>query len=276
MHTNDTDSYRCHYLSNAVEAFVGVNSIKLKQHANFAWQSLNHLFWPAICINCGKSICDADNDLCEDCWDELRNCTGADYCPRCGRDVSRYALLEGGCPDCLGKEMYFDKIARSGVYGQALRKMIVAFKLGSRTELDRILGFLAGSALQGAGFYDDIEIFVPVPLHWSRRLVRGYNQSQLIAKKLKHPSAQINTDLVRMRRTKTQTVMATPASRVRNVAGAFTVRYGHEFSGKRICLVDDIKTTGATLNECAKALKRAGAAKVFALVLAVAGQNVTA
>jgi ComF family protein len=152
--------------------------------------------------------------------------------------------------------------------------MILAFKKG-RTELDSVLGFLGNAALGGSGFYNEIEFVVPVPLHWSRRLVRGYNQSLVLAKKLEYPTARINTDLVRIRRTKSQPMMASPAARARNVAGAFAVRRGHEFAGRKICLVDDIKTTGATLNECAKTLKEAGALKVFALVLAVAGQNIS-
>jgi len=184
-------------------------------------------------------------------------------------------MVEGMCPDCQGKEIHFDQIARAGFYkvGEALQKMIVAFKKG-RTELDSTLGFLANSALEGSSFYNDIDFLVPVPLHWSRRLSRGYNQSLVLTKKLKHPAAKINTDLVRIRRTKSQPMMASPAARARNVAGAFAVRYGHQFAGKKVCLVDDIKTTGATLNECAKTLKEAGTAKVFALVLAVAGQNI--
>ena len=252
-----------------------MDTIEPKQIGTFALQSLNQLFWPAVCINCGQSICETDNNLCKTCWDELLACMGADYCPRCGRDVSRYALLEGTCPDCQGKEFHFDQIARAGVYAQSLQKMILAFKLSGRTELDSVLGFLANSALQGSGFTDNIEFFVPVPMHWSRRLARGYNQSQVLAKKLDQPRAKINTDLVRVRRTKTQTIMVSPASRARNVAGAFAVRKGHNFRGKSLCLIDDIKTTGATLNECAKTLKEAGAAKVFALVLAVAGQSIS-
>jgi len=211
--------------------------------------------------------------LCKDCWGQLQACTGSDYCRRCGRDVSRFGLVAGVCPDCQGKEIHFDRIARSGVYTDALREMILAFKKG-RTELDEVLGFLADSALQAGSFVKAIEFFVPVPLHWSWRLVRGYNQSYVLAKKLKHPTAKISTDLVRIRRTKSQTTMSTPASRAANVAGAFAVRRGHQFAGRTICLVDDIKTTGATLNECAKTLKEAGASKVFALVLAVAGQSV--
>jgi ComF family protein len=149
--------------------------------------------------------------------------------------------------------------------------MILAFK-NDRTELDSVMTWLADSALQISAFFADIDLFVPVPLHWRKRLIRGYNQSQLLARGLKHPSAKISTDLVRIRYTKPQSEMPSAAARQKNVAGAFAVRYRHPFAGRKICLVDDIKTTNATLNECAKTLKQAGASKVYALVLAVAGQ----
>lgn len=247
--------------------------IKLKQTGVFVLQGMNHLLWPAVCINCRESICDADNNLCKDCWGRLLQCCAADYCPRCGRDASKYGLLDGRCPDCLSKKIHFDRIARAGVYDNVLQQMILSFKLTGRTELDSVLGFLANSALTGSSFYDDIELFVPVPLHWTRRITRGYNQSRILANKLRHRSAKISTDLVRVRRTRSQAAMASFARRAANVAGAFTVRCRHNFIGRSICLVDDIKTTGATLNECAKILKEAGAEKVFALVLGVAGQN---
>jgi ComF family protein len=250
-----------------------VNGVKLKQGAAFVLHGLNHLLWPAVCVNCKQSICETDNALCKKCWDELLFCTAGDYCPRCGRDASRYAIVNGMCPNCHDKQIHFDGIARSGVYGDALQKMIISFKRG-RTELDLTLGFLANSALQGSGFCEIIEFFVPVPLHWSRRLIRGYNQSLILARRLRRQAAKISTDLIRIRRTKAQPTMASPAARARNVAGAFAVRKKHNFTGRKICLVDDIKTTGATLNECSKTLKDAGAAEVFALVLAVAGQNI--
>ena len=245
---------------------------KAQKAGIFGLQGLNQLLWPAVCVNCRENINETDKNLCRTCWDQLLECTGADYCPRCGRDAGRYAMLGGTCPDCQGKEIHFDRIARAGVYRQSLQRIILSFKSG-RTELDTILGFLIHSALEGSGFYNEIEIFVPVPLHWTRQLVRGYNQSHILIRKLKHPTARISTNLVRTRRTKLQPYMNTPAARARNVAGAFTVRRGHDFTNKKICLVDDIKTTGATLNECTKVLKQAGASKVYALVLAVAGQK---
>ena len=228
-----------------------------------------------MCGNCADPISDADDRLCRKCWDELITCTAGDYCPRCGRDASRYGLVAGACAACRNEEFHFDGIARAGVYGDALQQMILAFK-HDRSEFASALASLAGAALQGSAFWADIDLFVPVPLHWTRRLRRGYNQSHLIARRLNHPRARICTDLVRVRRTETQPQMPTPAARARNVAGAFAVRDGHSFEGKTICLVDDIKTSGATLNECAKTLKEAGAAKVHALVLAVAGQRATA
>jgi len=238
-------------------------------------QGLNQLLWPAVCDNCGERISEADNFLCRKCWDELLFCAGADYCPHCGLDASRYALVDGKCPNCLGMDIHFDNIARGGVYLGALRKMILTFKCSDRTELDRHLGFIANSALQGCGFCDRIDFFVPVPLHWRRRIVRGYNQSLIVAKVLNHPSARLSIDLVRIRHTKEQPSMTSFRQRALNVAGAFAVRYGHKFAQKNICLVDDVKTSGATLNECARVLKQAGAANVFALVLAVAGQNIS-
>jgi len=260
--------------SGTERIIAGVDRAKLKQGVGFVLGGLNQLLWPAVCINCHENIGEGDNNLCKNCWGELLECTGGDYCPRCGRDASRFAIVAGACPDCQGKEFHFDKIARSGVYDKSLQKMILSFKNG-RTELDLVLGFLADSASQGSSFSKEVEFFVPVPLHWTRRLIRGYNQSLVITKRLKHPKAKISTDLVRIRRTKSQPAMASPAARAKNVAGAFAVRWRHNFAGRKICLVDDIKTTGATLNECAKTLKEAGASKVFALVLAVAGQNVS-
>lgn len=233
---------------------------------------IGHLLWPAVCINCGQIITAAEKELCKKCCEALVWASGSDYCRRCGRDVSRYAMIDGVCPLCENESIFFDGISRSGVYEGSLREMILSFKSGT-DELGKRLGFLANSALEGSHFFERIDFFVPVPLHWSRRLSRGYNQSLILARKLKHPSAKINTELVRIRRTRTQASMVTARQREKNVSGAFAVRTGHKLAGSSVCLVDDIKTTGATLNECSRVLREAGVLKVFALVLGVAGQN---
>jgi ComF family protein len=237
-------------------------------------RGVNQLLWPAVCANCDVSVAETDRDLCRVCWDQVMACAGGDYCPRCGRNASRYGLVAGMCPGCQGLEIHFDGIARVGIYSDALRQMIIALKHDHCELLPTLCG-LARSALEGGSFHDRIDWLVPVPLHWTRRFARGYNQSLLIARGLKHPTARISTDLVRIRRTPIQPTAATPAQRARNVKGVFAVRPGHPFTGKTVCLVDDVKTSGATLNECARTLKEAGAVGVFACVLAVAGQNPT-
>ena len=244
----------------------------LNSRLRFLFDSVGQLFLPADCVVCRKSISGIDNGLCPDCWQQMLYVSANNYCRRCGRDVSKYGILEGACPACMDSEICFDAIARAGVYGSILRRTILAFKNESE-ELKEKLSPLINAALAGSGFADDIDFYVPVPLHWSRRLTRGYNQASLLLKTLEPGSGKISTDLVRVKKTRPQPQMVSDSKRAKNVAGAFAVREGHNFTGKRVCLVDDIKTSGATLNECAKVLKQAGALKVYALVAAVAGQN---
>lgn len=242
-----------------------------KRSLIWAWYGASHLLWPPVCCVCGQGICE-DEDLCPACWDQIHACTGREYCPRCGREATRYGLVDGCCPACQGTDIHFDGIARVGVYADALQRMILAFK-HDHTEMLSILAVPIEAAFAGSGFATDVDLLVPVPLHWTRRLRRGYNQTHLLAKCLRRETVGINTDLVRIRRTKAQPTAATTAARARNVKGAFAVRPDHRLAGRRLCLVDDIKTSGATLNECAQTLKDAGATKVYAIVLAVAGQK---
>ena len=186
--------------------------------------------------------------------------------------MSSYAVIEGACARCVEKSLHFDGIIRCGVYAECLQAMVLGFKK-DRTELAQVLGPLAQSAFAGSPVHAQVERLVPVPLHWTRRLARGYNQAQVLAKYLQTPQVRICRALKRNRRTPYQPTVATSRARHRNVAGAFSVRRASSVKGKRICLVDDIKTSGATLNECAKVLKRAGAKEVYALVLAVAGRS---
>jgi len=244
----------------------------LKSGPLHIWRTLNHLLWPAVCVNCRAAITDNNDKLCQNCWNELLACTTDSYCRRCGRVISAGGLVNGICPACQGQDYHFDAIAGCGIYDKTLRSMILAFK-NSHSELASILSPIAVTVLLNSSFADNIDFLVPVPLHWLRRLKRGYNQAQLVAEYLCTKERKLNTDLVRIRNTAAQPSFASAAAKARNVADAFAVRKGHHFAGKEICLVDDIKTTGATLNECAKTLKEAGAKKVYALVLAVAGQN---
>ena len=249
-----------------------MDATALRQAGSWLWQGLNQLLWPAVCLNCGRWIADADGHLCRVCWGDLLSRAAGNACRRCGRDASAYGMLQGACGACRDEGLHFDGIARAGVYGGVIQELILRFKNGC-TDLDGVMATLIRATFDGSGFARDIDRVVAVPLHWRRRLARGYNQSAILAKSLRAGGLSLSADLVRIRHTKQQPAMASPASRRRNVAGAFAVRKGHRFAGRRVCLVDDVKTTGATLNECARVLKEAGAIQVYAVVLAVAGQG---
>jgi competence protein ComFC len=246
--------------------------LKIKTVAKQTLHAANNLLWPTVCINCRTQIAQHQDQFCRECWEQLTASNTGSYCHRCGRDTTEYGMINDACPACQQQQSNFHQIARAGTYSGTLKSMVLAFK-NSHCQLAPILADLAKTALNTAPFQNSIDYFVPVPLHWKRRFSRGYNQSLLIAKILTTEKSKINTDLVRIRNTPAQPSMSTPAARARNVADAFAVRKGHKFEGKNICLVDDVKTTGATLSECAKVLNQAGAEKVYALVLAVAGQN---
>ena len=242
---------------------------RIVPHISTVVRGVSSLLWPARCLVCQNTIHPEDENLCIDCWQNLSASVAADYCRRCGRDVSPFGIVNGRCGGCWEKDYRFDGIARVGVYESTLRSLILAFKFSEKTELAPRLSAMLKQTLMVSGFYGQTDMIVPVPLHWRRKLRRGFNQSCLLAKQVKSKDKLISTDLVRIRNTAQQWNL-TPPQRRRNVKGAFAVRKGHPFKGKAVLLIDDISTSGATLNECAKTLKAAGAKKVYAAVLAAA------
>lgn len=233
------------------------------------FQCAAHLFWPGRCLVCQQTIHPDEDGLCTACWTELSKSVAADYCRRCGRDISPFGIVNGRCGGCQDKKLAFDGIVRAGLYESTLRSLILSFKFSEKTELLTQLSTMLKQAVVAGGFYDQVETVVPVPLHWRRQIGRGYNQSYLLAKHIAPNRNCVSIDLVRIRNTAQQWDL-TPAQRRRNVKGAFAVRRGHPFAGKTILLVDDISTSGATLSECAKTLKAAGAQKVYTAILAAA------
>lgn len=237
--------------------------------AKTLYYSLCHVLWPGRCPICRESILPADEGMCRCCWQDLSKAVSADYCRRCGRDVSPFGIVQGKCGHCQELQLEYDGVARVGSYESTLRSMILALKFAERTEWVPRLSEMLDQALSMSGFLNRVDFIVPVPLHWRRRLTRGFNQAHLLSKKLSLQGKPISTDLVRIRNTQQQWDL-TPPQRRRNVKGAFAVRKGHSFKDKSVLLVDDISTSGATVTECSKILKQAGAQNVFVAVVATA------
>jgi ComF family protein len=232
-----------------------------------AFRGALDLVLPPMCLGCGETV-EGPAALCPECWKKTRF-LAAPVCACCGLPFEADPGPGAVCGECARESPPFARARAAFVYDEKSRGMILAFKHGDRTELAPAFGRWLQRA--GAEVIADAQLIVPVPLHWTRLFARRYNQAALMAHELARlagvPAA---TDvLVRRRRTPSQGKMGRTMRR-RNLAGAFAVPEGRRaaLAGRRVLLVDDVLTTGATANACARALLAAGAGAVDVLTLA--------
>jgi competence protein ComFC len=213
------------------------------------------------CLNCGENMIDKSS-LCNTCFKALPFVLTPD-CPACGSENDGIFDV---CPKCLKEEKrpWKKAVAIMRMEGTG-QELIHRFKYGNETSIARIMGELSADKIQKKKI--DFDCIVPVPLHWTRRLTRGYNQTELfasiIAKQTKKPLTKL---LKRVKYTKKQASLERK-KRLKNLDGAFAVRKPKNCENRKILLVDDVMTTGTTLSIAAAALLKAGAAEVNVLVL---------
>lgn len=190
-------------------------------------------------------------------------------CSTCGLPFGFQAPFGTLCAACLDLEPVFTKARSAVVYNDASRKIILAFKYGDR--LHAVHTFIPWLMRAGQELLDETDFIVPVPLHQKRLWQRRFNQSALLADELAGRAGKIYLPdtLIRTRATIPQKGLSRNA-RNDNVKNAFSVRPAEipKISGKNILLIDDVFTSGATLNECARVLKKSGAADIFVLTIA--------
>jgi len=216
------------------------------------------LLFPRRCVNCGKE----GNFICDSCRRSLPRIMPP-LCPKCGIPQPSGIL----CPGCISWQAEIDGIRSPFRFDGVIREAIHQLKYRNLRALAEPLAkllnnYLASNPMPG-------EILVPVPLHRKRLRERGYNQSCLLAKELGKlvNLPVVNECLIRWRHALPQAKTSTVEERKSNVADAFTCR-DHKLKDKQILLIDDVSTSGATLNACAVALKTAGAISVWGLTLA--------
>lgn len=216
---------------------------------------------PPRCPGCGE-ITSAVDLFCGPCWGSLSFLGGG--CSRCGQAMSAGDL--GICLACEGSRSKLDRIRAAVAYGDVPRSIAMRLKYGRKIALARTM---AGMMKRPLAELDPEALLVPVPLHRWRLWSRGFNQSVLIARATGRP---FDPDLLRRTRSTPRLKGLNPAQRRKTVEGVFAVRPGAEVKGKSFILVDDVVTTGATGEACARALRKAGAGSVdllaFARVLA--------
>ncbi len=242
-------------------------------------EALWRLVYPEQCLVCGQAPEVSRRHFCSACYKGLP-WVGEHSCPRCGAPVGLHAAAAEGCAACRSLRFAFRRAVAPLRYQGVARELILAFKLGRRASLSYVLGDLLCDYLAETGLSRAVDLVVPVPLHWRRRVSRGFNQAALlgleVATRFRLPLA--SRLLKRRRATVTQTALS-GLGRGANVRDAFVARpargglldrlAGREhLLGRRVLLLDDVFTTGATVNECARVLRAAGAAEVLVLTVA--------
>ncbi|MBW2109643.1 MAG: ComF family protein [Deltaproteobacteria bacterium] len=191
------------------------------------------------------------------------------FCVRCGRP---YASRQGPghtCLECLTRQWYFEKARAFGLYQGSLLEAIHRFKYGGKLSLARPLSSLMRRTFETFWEKESVDMVVPVPLHRRRLRKRGFNQAYLLGSGVTGKNGIVldGRALYRRRKTEPQTGLSRE-QRQKNIRRAFAVRWPERVQDRKILLVDDVFTTGATADACAQVLMEAGAARVDVLTLA--------
>lgn len=230
------------------------------------WQQLLAFLFPAVCLGCQR-LADSegfDLALCDTCRSRLRPLSSG-YCSACGRSLAAEPLPDGFlCGDCRRRTPAIDRFVAGWSYEPPFDRVVHGLKYRRLDFLGPQLAKELCSRLSHQ--LREVEVVVPVPLHWRRRLSRGYNQAEEIARPLaRQLGLPLHRVVKRIRATPPQTRFGR-RQREDNLARAFSVRPGARLDGGRLLLVDDVATTGSTLAASARCLKEAGASHIVALV----------
>jgi len=245
------------------------NKVSLTRSIRDIIFGLLDILYPRYCFACDNSLHEEINTyICVRCQEEIKK-AGVRRCAKCGfRLGAGITTSNNGCHECENTNLKFEKSFFVSDNKAPIKNLIYQFKYKKHLCLATPLGHLLIKLLSKE-LICEIDVIVPVPLHWEKKQKRGFNQSKLVAKKIcKELSLPISVNnLHRAKNTLSQTQLSR-LQRQKNVYGAFKVRNPEKFKKKNVLLVDDVFTTGATASECAKSLKNAGANKVFLIALA--------
>ena len=227
------------------------------------------LLFPPRCASCDRDLEDSPDDLllCDECR-QILGPPSWNFCRRCGAEAIP-GEPPATCPRCQGQSLHFDAAISLGHYRGGLRPAVLKMKHRQGETLAAALAELLVRRRRA-----DLEAFqpdlvLPVPMHWWRRLGRGFNSPDLLAQVLARAvGVPWAAGLLTRRRNTLPQMRLAPSARFKNLRGALRLKAGDAMAGRRVLLVDDILTTGATCSEAARVLKQANAAWVGVAVLA--------
>ncbi len=204
------------------------------------------LIYPNVCGICGK--------ICKE-----------SLCKRCAIEIEKYEINLVN----KNKKMYFNESMHIFKYNEMIRQRLIEYKFQDKSYMYKTFAKIILKNKKVCGFLEKYDIIIPVPIHKKRRLKRGYNQTELIAKEIcKNISLELKTDvLIKQKNIKAQSEL-NKNERKQNIKNAFEIKNINEIIDKKILLFDDIYTTGSTVNECSKILKKAGAKQIGVVTIA--------
>jgi ComF family protein len=247
---------------------MGLASFSVGKATRAAARVALDLILPPLCLKCRTLVAEPQS-VCAPCWSALRFMS-APQCTQCGLPFPHDLGAGVKCAACIAKPPPFTISRAALAYDDASRDLILGFKHADR--LEPVPLFARWMATAGRDAVANAEVLVPVPLHWRRLVSRRYNQAALLANAL-GALTRLPVDtaaLQRVKATPSQGEMPSARARAKNVVRAFALaeKSRAKIAGKRLVLVDDVLTTGATAGACTKALLKAGAASVSVVTLA--------
>jgi len=236
----------------------------LRKLGKFA-SGLVDLAFPPRCACCSEW---GNSPLCEKCSDEIARERLTESCPVCAGNVGPFEASWDGCGACRDMRLRVWGTSRIGAYGAKAGVLIRQYKFRERQDVEPLLIDWLADSIASSRWADRVEAVTYVPTHWRRMLKGRFHVARVlacgVAKRLDLPCVT----LLRRTRSGPRQLGLSYNQRIENVRGAFSLIPGAGVRNARILIIDDVRTTGATLEECAKALRRGRATEVYAAVVA--------
>jgi len=252
--------------------WLGRRLAPLRSRLAEARDAVASIVFPAACRVCERLLTRASRiPICDICLGSFAPLPEK-ICVTCGRPLEAYPLREGEallCPACKTGQYEFDRARSYAIYEGALIRAIVLLKFEEMTPLGHWFGERLAELVRRGGGELAADVVVPVPLHRDRQRERGYNQADLIARPLaRRLGLPCRPVLLVRTKPRPDKLHLSLEERWSSVRGAFAAKPGSRVDNLRVLLVDDVMTTGATLDACARALRQAGARTVIGLTVA--------
>lgn len=242
------------------------NKCTLRQLGKMTGEAALRILYPPRCALCDEILVKGEAGCCSICAKKLP-WVKAPTCFRCGKPVGSWEAEY--CDDCLRTRHWFEQGAAAVTYTGAMRRSVYRMKADNRRDYLDFYARLMAEVLEKYRHIWQPELLLPVPMHWKKRQKRGYNQSELLAGKLSHLTGiPMDRTLIRCIHPHTAQKELGRTARMKNLEGSFALQRPPEHL-QRVLLIDDVYTTGSTVDALAKLLMEAGISHIFFLVLCI-------